>query len=186
MHVERLAQRAPGIHIAIRHLTPTLPAEAMDKGDIDLVLGRFPELPPRFHRRPWARETLQLVMRKNHPKAGTSPSLADFLALRHLWVHGGQTKGMVDQWLEANGLNREIVYTTPNYLQAAHIVAASDLTAVLPTRLAHHFARLLPLAVQELPFVLEPFELDIVTLAQRERDTALQWLIAQIIAVGQS
>jgi DNA-binding transcriptional LysR family regulator len=183
--LQRLAQRAPGIHIDIRHLSPTLPAEAMDKGDIDLVLGRFPELPPRFQRRHWARETLQLVLRKKH-KAGKAPDLEEFLALRHLWVHGGQTKGMVEQWLEANGLQREIVYTTPNYLQAAHIVAASDLAVVLPTKLAEHFARLLPLELHPLPFALEPFELDIVTLVQRERDTALQWLIAQIIAVGQN
>lgn len=183
--LQRLAIRAPGIHIAIRHLTPTLPADSMDKGDVDLVLGRFPDLPPRFHRRHWARETLQLVLRKNHPRAGKALELTEFLELRHLWVHGGQTKGMVEQWLEAKGLQREIVYTTPNYLQAAHIVAASDLAVVLPTRLAVHFARLLPLELQPLPFALAPFELDIVTLAQRERDTALQWLIAQIIAVGQ-
>lgn len=182
--LQRLAVRAPGIHIAIRHLTPTLPAEAMDKGDVDLVLGRFPDLPPRFHRRHWAQETLRLVMRSHHPLAAKPLDLTAFLGLRHLWVHGGQTKGMVDQWLESQGLHREVVYTTPNYLQAAHIVAASDLTVVLPTRLAEHFAGLLPLQIHPLPFALEPFELDIVTLAQRERDTALQWLIAQIIAVG--
>jgi DNA-binding transcriptional LysR family regulator len=164
--LQRLSQRAPGIHIAIRQLTPTLPAEAMDKGEIDLALGRFLSLPERFQRRHWAEETLQLVARKDHPQLREPLDVAGFLALRHLWVHGGQTRGMVDQWLDQQGLQRQIVYTTPNYLQAAHVVAASDLAVVLP-------------------FTLEPFQLDIVTLAQRERDTALQWLIAQVIAVGQ-
>lgn len=33
--MRRLSERAPGISIAIQHLTPTLPAEALDKGELD-------------------------------------------------------------------------------------------------------------------------------------------------------
>ena len=183
--LHRLGQRAPGMQIAIRDLTPTLPAEAMDKGEIDLALGRFLELPQRFESRLWATETLQVVAHPKHPLFACPLTLERFLALRHLWVHGGQTRGMVDQWLEGQGLKRRIVYTTPNYLQAAHVVAHSDLAVVLPTRLAEYFAKLLPLALTPLPFALEPFHLHIVTHHQRSRDTALQWLIAQIIAVGE-
>ena len=183
--LHRLGKRAPGIQIAIRDLTPTLPAEAMDKGEIDLALGRFLELPARFERRLWAEETLQVVAHQDHAALQSTLTLDGFLALRHLWVHGGQTKGMVDQWLTNQGLSRRIVYTTPNYLQAAHVVAHSDLAVVLPRRLAQYFVKLLPLTMQPLPFTLKPFALDIVTHSQRGRDTALQWLIAQIIAVGQ-
>ena len=80
---------------------------------------------------------------------------------------------------------REVVYTTPNYLQAAHIVASSDLAAVLPAKLAQQFAKLLPLQLFDLPFNLGSFQLDIISVAQRERDAALQWLIAQIVSVRQ-
>lgn len=114
-------------------------------------------------------ETLRLVARQDHPAVQQAPDLAAFLRLRHLWVHGGQTKGMVDQWLGEQGLAREIVYTPPNYLQAAHIVASTDLAVVLPTQLAHYFARLLPLQVHPLPFALGPFHLDLVSVAQRTR-----------------
>ncbi|MHC3969199.1 LysR family transcriptional regulator, partial [Pseudomonas aeruginosa] len=51
--MRRLSERAPGISIAIQHLTPTLPAEALDKGELDLVLGRFENVPARFQRRHW-------------------------------------------------------------------------------------------------------------------------------------
>lgn len=181
--MRRLAEQAPGVRIAIEHLDPSLPAEALDKGDLDLVIGRFEDVPPRFVRRPWARETLHLAVRQDHPLVDGTPDLDGFLRLQHLWVHGGQTRGMVDQWLNANGLTRQIAYTTPNYLQAAHIVASSDLVAVLPTQLARHFATLLPLTLHPLPFALGPFELEIVSVARRERDVALHWLIAQIEAV---
>ncbi|HGM8184723.1 TPA: LysR family transcriptional regulator [Pseudomonas aeruginosa] len=182
--MRRLSERAPGISIAIQHLTPTLPAEALDKGELDLVLGRFENVPARFQRRHWASETLQLVARRQHPLLAQAPDLATFLELQHLWVHGGQTKGMVDQWLGSQGLKRQVAYTTPNYLQAAHIAAYSDLVGVLPRQLAHYFKRLLPLQSFDLPFDLSPFHLELVFLAQRERDIALQWLVEQIRQVG--
>ncbi|MCQ4257988.1 LysR family transcriptional regulator [Stutzerimonas stutzeri] len=179
-----LAKVAPGIQLAIQHLTPSLPAEALDNGEIDLAVGRFLDVPTRFHSRRWASETLQVALRQHHPLIEGELDLPGFLRLRHLWVHGGQTRGMVDQWLEDHDLKRDVVYTTPNYLQAAHIVASSDLAAVLPTGLARHFAGLLPLQLFDLPFDLGTFQLDIVSVAQRERDAALQWLIEQIVAVG--
>lgn len=179
-HLEKVA---PGVQLAIQHLTPSLPAEALDNGTIDLAVGRFLNVPTRFHSRRWASETLKIALRKDHPLVEGELDLAVFLRLRHLWVHGGQTRGMVDQWLEDHELKRDIVYTTPNYLQAAHIVASSDLAAVLPTALARHFAGLLPLQLLDLPFDLGTFQLDIVSVAQRERDAALQWLIGEIMAI---
>lgn len=183
--LEQLSQQAPGMRLEIQHLGPGLPAEALDKGELDLVLGRFEELPARFARRRWMSETLLLALRRGHPQVSGEPDLATFLRLRHLWVHGGQTRGMVDQWLGEQGLCREILYSTPNYLQAAHIVAGSELAAVLPSQLARHFAALLPLQLHPLPFALGPFHLDLVCLAQRQREPALQWLIEQIVAIGQ-
>ena len=91
---------------------------------------------------------------------------------------------MVDQWLGSQGLKRQVAYTTPNYLQAAHIAAYSDLVGVLPRQLAHYFERLLPLQSFDLPFDLGPFGLDIVSVAQRQNDAALQWLIEQIDGVA--
>ena len=60
----------------------------------------------------------------------------------------------------------------------------SDLAAVLPTQLARYFAQLLPLQLFDLPFELNGFQLDIVSLAQRQNDNALRWLIEQISATA--
>lgn len=182
--MRKLSDTAPGIRIDIHHLNPRLPVEALDSGDLDLVLGRFQDIPARFSRQHWASETLQLAVRKNHPLVSNGVDLPLFLKLRQLWVHGGQTRGMVDQWLNEQGLQRDVVYTTPNYLQAAHIVATSDLGAVLPQQLAQHFAALLPLQLFDLPFELEAFHLEVVSLSQRQRDPALQWLIEQLLSIA--
>ncbi|MDY7073962.1 HTH-type transcriptional regulator YidZ [Pseudomonas hunanensis] len=52
----RLQLLAPNLRIDVVHLAPNLPAEALDRGDLDLVLGRFDEVPARFTRHPWRRE----------------------------------------------------------------------------------------------------------------------------------
>ena len=179
----RLQTRAPHLRIDVVHLTPSLPAEALDRGELDMVLGRFDHVPARFTRQHWRSETLRVAMRRGHPQSSDGLSLSSFLQLRHIWVHGGQTRGMVDQWLAEQNLARQIVYTTPNYLQAAHLVAATDLCVVLPTQLAEQFARLLPLDLHELPFALAPFELELLHLTHRQHDPALAWLGAQILAI---
>jgi DNA-binding transcriptional LysR family regulator len=183
--LQQLSIEAPQVRIDTCNLGPNLPLDALDKGELDLALGRFAELPPRVMRRPWLQETLQLAVRRYHPQVQRAPDLQGFLALRHLWVHGGQSKGMVDQWLNEQGLQRQIACTTANYLQAAHIAASTDLVAVLPRRLARYFAGLLPLQLHELPFALEPFELETTSVALRESDPALQWLIGKIERLAQ-
>ncbi|MGE8110967.1 MULTISPECIES: LysR family transcriptional regulator [Pseudomonas] len=179
-----LQTQAPHLRVDVQHLAPNLPAEALDRGELDLVLGRFDEVPARYERRHWRSETLHVAVRQGHPDVDGALDLQAFLALRHLWVHGGQTRGMVDQWLAEQGLARRIAYTTPNYLQAAHLAASSDLCVVLPTALARHFARLLPLQIFDLPFALQPFQLELVYLAHRQHDPALAWLVARIMDVG--
>jgi DNA-binding transcriptional LysR family regulator len=178
-----LETRAPNLRIDVVHLTANLPVEALDRGDLDMVLGRFDHVPARFSRQLWRSETLRVAVRRGHPHLVDGLELDTFLQLRHVWVHGGQTRGMVDQWLAEQNLARQIVYTTPNYLQAAHLVAATDLAVVLPTQLAQQFARLLPLDLHELPFALPPFELELVHLSHRQHDPALAWLEGQILAI---
>lgn len=180
----RLGERAPGVRIDVVHLSPSLPLEALDQGELDLVVGRFGEVPARFARQHWRSQTLMAVVRKGHPRLAGELDLDRFLRLRHLWVHGGQTRGMVDQWLAEHGHARQIAYTTPNYLQAAHIIASSDLCVVLPTQLARQFAELLPLQLFDLPFDLGSFLLEMVYVGRRQSEAALAWLIEEVRAVG--
>lgn len=180
----RLGEQAPRVRIDVVHLSPSLPLEALDQGELDLVVGRFGEVPARFARQHWRSETLMAVVRKGHPLLAGELDLDRFLRLRHLWVHGGQTRGMVDQWLAEHGHARQIAYTTPNYLQAAHIIASSDLCVVLPTQLARQFAELLPLQLFDLPFDLGSFLLEMVYVGRRQSEAALAWLIEEVRAVG--
>ena len=171
---------APGIAIAVTDLGPELAPEELDAGKIDIAIGRFPKLPVRARQLPWLEETLVLAASKDNPRITPSLGLDDFLALNHLWVSGGQRKGMVDTWLDSQGLSRNITYTTPNYMLAPHLVAGSDLVVVLPRRFAEQHATMLPLQLQPLPIPLPPFQLDLVWSSLREQDQALQWMLQEV------
>lgn len=49
--MRRLGEQAPRIPIAIQYLAPTLPVEALDKGELNLVPGRLENVPARPQRR---------------------------------------------------------------------------------------------------------------------------------------
>lgn len=180
----RLSDVAPGIRIDVTHVGPELPTGALDKGELDLAIGYFAEIPARFGRQHWRSETFKVALRRGHPLLGGDLDVNKFMQLRHLQVHGEPAHDMVDQWLAARGMARQIVYTTPHYLQAAHIAATSDLCVVLPAQLAREFAVLLSLQVLDLPFDVGAFSLELVFVGQHQSESGLNWLIREIQAVG--
>lgn len=175
-HLESVA---PQITIKVVDLGREFPLQALESGEVDLAVGRFTELPARASHRRWLEEDLVIL-------ADQSTELPDpidvdaFTRLRHLWVSGAQTKGMVDSWLESEGLSRVLSYVTPNYMMAPHLVAATGMAVVLPRRFALKYQRLLKLQVRELPMALGSFALDIAWAGLRDKDPALQWLIQSI------
>src|SRR3546814_11881381 len=100
--MRRLAEHAPGIQLAIQHLTPTLPVEALDNGEVDLVLGRFLEVPSRLNVRRWASETLQVAVRRAHPLLTAGVDLDAILRQPPVRVQGGQTRGQGTHGTEAH------------------------------------------------------------------------------------
>lgn len=180
--IAQLATTAPLVRVTTVDLGQELPLQAMERGEIDLAIGRFTEKSTRVSFRSWLQEDLVVVARKAHPVNFSTLSLEDFLQLRHVWVSGGQTKGMVDQWLEEQGVARHISYITPNYMMASHLVVGSDLVVVLPRRFAQKYQEFLPLQLMELPMALAPFELGFAWASLRDKDQSLQWLIGLLAA----
>jgi len=175
-----MREQAPGIEFDILDLPPETPTRALEDGELDLCIGRFGELPPRIRRTAFLKEHLVVACDQNHAGVTELLDLDAFLALRHIWVSGGQRRGVVDMWLDENDLERDVVMVTPNYLGAPHLVIGSDLAVVLPKRMADEYASLLPIKCVPLPLPIPPFDVDILTSALRNEDAALQWLISTL------
>lgn len=171
---------APGIEFDILDLPPDTPTKALEDGNLDLCIGRFGELPPRIRRTPFLKENLVVAYDPQQLDLTTGLDLDQFLALRHIWVSGGQHRGVVDMWLDDNNLERDIVLVTPNYLGATHLIIGNDMVVVLPKRMADQYSGLLPIELAPLPLPIPPFDVDIITSSLRGDDLALDWLIGTL------
>lgn len=178
----RLAREAPAVTVRVVDLGRDFPLQALEAGQLDLAVGRFTELPARASHRRWLEEDLVLVAAQSTALPETL-SLDSFIGLRHLWVSGAQTKGMVDCWLEQQGLSRLLSYVTPNYMMAPHLAAATTMSVVLPRRFARKYQQLLPLQERELPMDLGRFAIDVAWASLRDKDPALQWLIQCLLDI---
>ena len=181
--LKHLKKVAPGINIEIHELGLDMPIRAFENGEIDFALGRFPKLTGALEALPWRSEKLVCLVRKNHPKFTSKISEKDFLKCDQIWVNGGQRSGMIDAWLEENGLERNVVLTTPNFLIAPIVVSQTDMLVVTPLEVARQCARRLPLQILELPMKLKNFDQQLVWHPAHASTPAHEWFKEQMLLI---
>ncbi len=154
--VRRIQAEAPGARLRIRGVEGAL-AEDLDHGRLDLVIGGFEHVAPRFAYTPLFTETGVWVIRADHPAAQaagagaiTSQILAD---IPYLVVSGGheveearrgsrRELGLrrITSWSDdyalpsSGGLDGPV--TVPDASSALVMVSQTDMAALLPRRLA--------------------------------------------------
>lgn len=184
--VERLARSAPGIDLWIHQFGEFGDAE-LAAGVLDLVIG-----PPRRALRPAGSyekvlfdEHFTCIVRKGHPLADARMTLPRYAAASHVLVAPRGTPGsLVDDALAAAGRTRRIAVAVPHFLVVPHVVAASDLVATLPNRVAAFFADLVGLARASPPVELAPFQMAMAWHERMHEDVRHRWLREQLLAVA--
>jgi len=150
--VRRLQAEAPGVKLRIRAVAGPL-AEDLDHGRLDLVLGGFEHVAPRFGYTPLFAETAVWVIRADHPAARREITPQILAEIPYLVVSGGHeveetrrgsrrelglrriTSWSDDYALPASrGLDGPV--TVPDASSALVMVSQTDMAALLPRRLA--------------------------------------------------
>ncbi len=86
----------------------------------------------------------------------------------------------VDRWLAKSGLERNIVVVVPHYLQAIHLIARTDLSAILPRRLCDEPGISTAIAAFDIPLAPSPDRQWLFYPATAEADPASKWLRALV------
>lgn len=170
---------APGARIDITRLTDQVPLEALERGEIDLVVGVREYLPPQQQLRsePFLSDRLVCVARKRRRRSRRL-SLRQFLAHRHVYPTPlGIKHNIVDEWLARQDAQRDIAVSTHSYLVAARIVSETDYLLSLPSRIADQLMTLFPLDVLQPPTDFPAFELNLVWHPLYENEPAIGWLL---------
>jgi DNA-binding transcriptional LysR family regulator len=136
----QLAREAPGIDLRI---VPTAgrALEMLDAREADLVCTSWSKPPERFSIETLLEDDYVCVVRKDHPFAKKTPTLAQFAKAKHLLVSPrGDARGFVDEKLAERGLTRRVCITVNHFAAAPQIVAESDAVLTVPRLIAQRFA----------------------------------------------
>lgn len=172
----RLATEAPNVRFHFEAYGSDL-IERMERGTLDLAfaLSTSP-LPPGAMTEPIASDRFSLIMRRAHPAADHSWTVADYGAYTHAVVAiTGDGRSDLDTVLAAHGVSRRIGFVVPTFTAALAAVAASDMVTTLSSALARRFEATFDLALREPPFEMPALTTTLVWHAMRARDPVLAW-----------
>jgi len=180
---EQFWQYAPHASLEIVKLSQQLPEMALEKGELDLVVGveEYMPAPKRLNSRLWKKDQLVCLACKS-TKQKKSISLKAFTQRRHVYPSPlGVKANIVDEWLAEQGMARDIAVSTYSYLVAARLVTDTDYILSVPGQIASQLIELFPLQILQAPKGFPGFQLNLIWHPLYENDPGLKWLLSQVL-----
>jgi DNA-binding transcriptional LysR family regulator len=186
---EQVIAKAPNVQIHFRNLYAGM-TEDLDTGSLDMVIGCFEAIPGRFSYAPLFEETGVWVLRNGHPALAEGRIDYDTLArLPRIGVTGGNDDpdrtssghlGLrrVTSWGDtyALGDNPYQPFSVQDSFSAMNMVGRSDMTCILPRRLAQLAAERGKVVMVEPPNAPPPTPFGAVMRASDGPDSPNGWL----------
>ncbi len=179
----RVRDQAP--QVDLRYLPNAVDdGERLRRGETDLAVGIYRDLPPELRTRPVITDRLVCVVRAGHP-VGDRLDLQRYVALEHMQIAPrGRPGGYVDRLLAEAGLERRVSRAVPYFQVALAMVAASDAVLTVSERIARIAAPTHGLRILEPPLDLAPFALSLVWHPRFDGDAGHRWLREQFAAAS--
>lgn len=167
--------------VRLRCATGTLAQriEALERGEIDLVLGHYPEIRGAdVMQRLLSSHGVICLTRRGHPSVKKGVILeADYLAGTHAVLRDeARPLGPVEQYLQAHGIERTVKYVASHFLSIPPVVANTDLIATVPAAAAAAFRNDRRLQHAEPPFKFPRYEIRMYWHRKVHNDAGVRWL----------
>lgn len=154
-----VSRQAPLVRISIQSIGDTVPTQELENGTLDgafsphVVEGRA-----SIYRQKLFTESFVCAVRKSHPRIHKSLSKKEFQDADHVLVSFGAQQSLAfGSELVMRNVARRVSVTVPQFFTALKIASESDLIALVPRRLALHFAPLLGLEIFKPPVLVPDF-----------------------------
>jgi DNA-binding transcriptional LysR family regulator len=184
---KQLQHEAPGISIAV-HNDGRINVDSFElASSVDLAIACVPNSFKGFYQQRLFRDRDACAVRRGNPITSQLSRLAYFLTAKHVAVVGREFReDPVDTWLHEEGHRRSVALTVPHYLQALHVVAQSDLVAVIPERLIRANSAILGLDVLPVPLDVGTFDEYLLHPSTKHFDPGCVWLRGVLHRVAKS
>jgi DNA-binding transcriptional LysR family regulator len=185
--LKRLRKEAPHVSIRVQPVRGNMPDSFELARLVDVAIACVPNRFKGFYQQHLFKDRDACAVRRGHPIAARIADPDAFLNAKHVAVVGREfTEDPVDTWLQQEGLRRNVALTVPHYLQALHVVAQSDLIAVLPERLIHAYAGILHVDALPVPLGVGTFDEYILHPARSHADPGCVWLRKVLLEIAKS
>ncbi len=151
--VGTLVASAPGVDLALVALDSDVVTDRMERAEVDLAISNLARTPAGLRSRRVLTDRFVVIGRRDHPRLRRGLTLPAFCALEHVLVspRGGSFTGATDEALAERGMTRRVRLSVQGFQQAVDLVAATDLIAVYPERLARQHAPRLKIVPMPVP-----------------------------------
>lgn len=175
--LKRLQREAPNVSIRVQPGRESVMDPSQLARSVDVAIACVPNIFKGFYQQRLFTDRDACAARRGHAITSRISRPEEFLRARHVAVVGREfTEDPVDTWLRQEGRERNIALTVPHYLQALHVVAQSDLIAVIPERLIRAYASVLDLHAMAVPLDVGTFDEYLLHPAPSHADPGCVWL----------
>lgn len=153
--VARFRRQAPRARLIVQPLASGFDHEqALAHGDLDVVIGNWPEPPQHLHLSLLLEDELVCLMNRRDPRALRGLTREQYLAAAHVvpLAYSPGQRGVVETHLASLRVARDARIVVPYFELAPYLLVDTDLVFTTARHFAEHFARVLPLAISPAPF----------------------------------
>ena len=187
--LEIVRDKAPHVDVRIFALDKRDAFDLVDRGEIDLLIGSFRNVPKRIRSRPLYTDGYLCVVRKDHPLLSPDGTLSldAYVAAPHVLVTlAADDRGIVDEVLAKQGLRRRVAATVSDFHLVPHIVARTDMIGHLPRRMADLPIGDVNVAILPPPVALPPWNSALFWGGVSDAEPGAKWFREQLFAIGRA
>lgn len=178
-----LKKAAPQARIRSLSLPPDRLEEALLSGEVDLILGYYPDIKENaiYQQRLFSHD-LACMVRAGHKIRGPRMTLDEFVQAEHVFVRdGGRSQEMFESELAARQIERKIVLRTSHYMSIHSIIADSDLVVVLPRPVANALSGEKNVRIVAPPVDIPRYDLKMYWHQRFHQDPKINWLRSVVV-----
>lgn len=179
--VARLRVAAPSLDLAVLPSGRGAALEALNQGEVDLVLGFYRDTPEVFSREVLYEEGYLVAGRPDALPDAPRIDINSFCAADHILASpGGGMRGVVDEQLQALGRTRRVVLGLPAFLPALAAAETMGALVTLPARVALTLATKFDLVTAHPPVALRSFPVSVLWHRRNDADPRTKWIRSQL------
>ena len=176
--IRRASLIAPGVGFDVQHVQDR-PIERLERGEVDLLITPEPFTSDAHPFELLFQDDHVVIAAEDNPAVRVGLDLERFLELGQVGVRFGSDRmPAYEDWvLTTTSHRRRLEVVASSFTAVPFLVAGTGRIALLPRRLASHFARLLPLKIFAAPIELPPLREVMQWNRFNDQDPGLRWLL---------